>query len=321
MNGKDKISKINLPTSFQAEGVNVFLIHNDTLTLVDAGQNVKGAWDAFTAQLKSLGYQVKDIQQIILTHSHVDHTGLVHYFDHDVKLIGHPSSERWLHPTSSFLEQHDFFFQDFFHQIGVPPHIAQPYLAYKHRQVVSNAQRSLDIYVEEGAEIPGLPQWMALHTIGHAQGHLSLFHRQDKILIGGDVLLPHISPNPIIEPPLHRGEEREKPQLQMNETLRRLLSFSIQRVLPGHGEDILNPNELIQHRLERQHERAMQVREWLMEELMTIFEVCQRLFPKSYQSTFGFTLFETVGQIDYLLSHQFITEEQIKSGLNMEGAW
>lgn len=312
MKGKDKISKIILPTTFQKAGVNVYFIQGDVLTLVDAGQNVEGAWDVFTAQLKSLGYQVKDINQIILTHPHIDHAGLVKYFDHDVTLMGHPDSERWLEPTSAFLEHHDAFFHELFHLFAVPDSLAQPYLAYKHEQIVSNTQRALDKKIEEGADIPGLPDWRIVHTFGHSQGHLSLFHPKDKVLIGGDILLPHISPNPVIEPPRNRGEERPRPQLQLNKTLHMLLTLSLQTVLPGHGEDMIHPNELIQLRLRRQHERAMQVRAWLMEEPMTVFEVCQHLFPQSYQSSLGLALFETVGQIDYLLSLDFITEDRIK---------
>ncbi|MGF9909746.1 MBL fold metallo-hydrolase [Brevibacillus porteri] len=312
MNGKDKIAKITLPTSFQKEGVNVYLIQGDILTLVDAGQNVEGAWNVFTAQLNSLGYQVKDIQQIFLSHAHVDHTGLVKFFNHDVTLIGHPESERWLVPTTAFLEEHDAFYHDLFQRFRVPDHLAKPYLAYKHEQIVSNAQRGLTKHVDEGAEIPGLPAWRILQTFGHSQGHLSLFHPQDRILIGGDVLLPHISPNPVIEPPQNRVDERLRPQLQLNETLRMLLTLSPEKVLPGHGKDILHPNELIQLRLRSQHERAMQVREWLKDESMTVFEVCQRLFPKSYQSSIGLALFETAGQIDYLSALDLITKDRIK---------
>lgn len=73
--------------------------------------------------------------------------------------------------------------------------------------------------------------------------------------------------------------------------------------LPGHEEDITNPRELINFRLKRQHERATRIREWLMEKQMTAFEVRSLLFPKSYKCRLGLTLFETVGQVDYILAY------------------
>ncbi|MEH6942305.1 MBL fold metallo-hydrolase [Bacillus sp. JJ722] len=310
MNVNDKITKINLPTSFQSEGVNIFLIKGDALTLVDAGHNLEGSWYLFKEQLNSHGYNVKDIKQIIITHHHVDHTGLVKYFDHDVSFMGHVHCERWVNPTFTFLEDHDAFFEDFFHQLSVPDYLANPYLSFKHKHVLLHAQRSLDYHLEEGLEIPGLPEWRVLHTFGHAQGHISLLHPKEGILIGGDILLPNISPNPIIEPPLYSGGNRQKPQILLNETLHKLLELPIERVLPGHGKDITNPKNLIHLRLNSQHARAMKVREWLMEESMSAFDVCRHLFPKSYKSRIGLAMFDTIGQLDYLMSRNLIQEER-----------
>ncbi|MFS0553833.1 MBL fold metallo-hydrolase [Brevibacillus sp. 179-C9.3 HS] len=311
----EKIAKISLPTTFQSEGVNVFVLEGDSLTLVDAGQNVEGSWYAFTEQLKFHGYTVKDIKQIIITHHHVDHIGLVKYFDHDVTFIGHPDCERWVNPPSVFLEEHDAFFHEFFHQLGVPDQLAKPYIHQKNQNIIANSQRSLDLHVVEGSELPGLSEWRIIETFGHSQGHLSLFHPDDQLLIGGDILLPRISPNPIIEPPISPVLKRQTPQIQLNDTLRKLLQLDIQRVLPGHGEDITELLPFIHSRLKKQHERAMQVREWLKKESLTAYEVSRRLFPDSYKSSLGLILFETIGQLDYLLSLRFITEERSEKGI------
>lgn len=316
MNGYDKVAKISLPTTINTDGVNVFLIKGDTITLVDAGHNIEGSWEVFNDQLKSYGYTVKDIKQIIITHHHVDHIGFIKYFDHDITLIGHSDCERWLNPTTPFLEQHDVFFNELFNQLSVPDDLAKQYLIHKNDHVIENAHRGIDLKVKEGSEIPDLSEWRIVHTFGHCQGHISLFHPEDKILIGGDILMPHISPNPILEPPLHIGGERLRPQIQLNETLRKLFDLQIERVLPGHGEDITNARELINIRLKRQHERAIRIRDWLVEEPMTAFEVCSRLFPKSYKSRLGLTLFETVGHLDYLIAQNLIIEARRKDGFN-----
>ncbi len=83
--------------------------------------------------------------------------------------------------------------------------------------------------------------------------------------------------------------------------------MEIDTVYPGHGEYITEVQPLIEKRLSRQHDRAMQVKEWLKHEELTVFEVCQRLFPHIYERELILTLSETVAQFDYLLSLQEIT--------------
>ncbi len=95
---------------------------------------------------------------------------------------------------------------------------------------------------------------------------------------------------------------RPKPQLQYNESLRKLSKLPIQLVYSGHGNDIYQVNALIEKRLARQHDRAMNVREWLEAEALTVFDICRRLFPMVYEKELSLTISETIAQLDYLLA-------------------
>ena len=50
---------------------------DDPLTLIDAGPNSGKALNELERQLDSLGHSVEDIEQVIITHQHIDHLGLV----------------------------------------------------------------------------------------------------------------------------------------------------------------------------------------------------------------------------------------------------
>jgi glyoxylase-like metal-dependent hydrolase (beta-lactamase superfamily II) len=39
------------------------------------------------------------------------------------------------------------------------------------------------------AGVPGLPGWQAIHSPGHTPGHISLYRREDGVLITGDAVL------------------------------------------------------------------------------------------------------------------------------------
>src|SRR5690606_27979903 len=100
---------------------------------------------------------------------------------------------------------------------------------------------------------------------GHAQSHLSFYRERDGVLLSGDHLLATISSNPVLEPNLIPSSERPKPQLQYNESLRKLLHIDINIAFTGHGPEIQRVHDLIKRRLKRQHERALQVAEKLRE--------------------------------------------------------
>jgi glyoxylase-like metal-dependent hydrolase (beta-lactamase superfamily II) len=137
-----------------------------------------------------------------------------------------------------------------------------------------------------------------------------LFREKDGVLIGGDLILAHISPNPLLEPPAPGEKERPKPQIQQNDSIKKLLAYPISLVYTGHGEEVYQLPELIEKRLTRQHERAMTVLNWLKEEQLSVFEICKRLFPSVYKRELMLTISETVGQLDYLASIGEITNKE-----------
>jgi len=303
---RNGIAKIALPTPFPVGDVNVYLIKGDQLTLVDAGTNTSEAWNALVKQLNDLHLTPNDIEQIILTHHHPDHAGLLNYFPEAIGVYGHQLNQRWLTITEPFIEENEAFFIRTIQEFGV----SERFLSLKNefrKTTKYSCNRTLSGHLVEGDTPPGLSGWKVIETPGHASSHIGLFRETDGAYIGGDHLLPHISPNPILEPPLPGDIERPQPQLQLNASLKKISKYPIQCVFPGHGDEITEVGPLIEKRLGRQHDRAMQVKKWLAEDAMTVYEVCQRLFPHIYERELILTLSETVAQIDYLLSLQEIT--------------
>ncbi|HSJ74065.1 MAG TPA: alpha/beta fold hydrolase [Miltoncostaeaceae bacterium] len=76
--------------------------------------------------------------------------------------------------------------------------------------------------------------WEVLLLPGHADGHIGLL--RDGVLVGGDVLLPDISPTIGVWP----GCEPD-PLGRYLETLARIVEISPRVVLPGHGEPVADP--------------------------------------------------------------------------------
>ncbi|ARK20174.1 MULTISPECIES: MBL fold metallo-hydrolase [Sporosarcina] len=307
------ITKIITPTPFAVGDVNCFLLKGDTLTLVDAATKTPEAREVLQMKLKEMGYTFHDIEQVFVTHHHPDHCGLVEQFDR-AEILGHPYLNYWLSRDAEFLDRHDRFYEQSLLEEGVPDEYSK-WLQRFRRSVDMMGDRPVDRIMNEGDDLPGHPGWKIQESLGHAQSHLSLFNEQQGILIGGDLLLEKVSSNPLIEPPLKKEQGRPKSLLQYNASLKRLLDLPVSLVYGGHGGEIMNAHELITERLAKQHDRAMKVLA-MLDESKTVYDVTKLLFPAVYEKELGLTLSETIGQLDYLVANEFISETTDSVGVH-----
>ncbi len=74
------IIPIRVPTPFAVGDVIVYLVKGDALTLIDCGPKTKEAAAALKEQLAAVHIEMSDIEQIVLTHHHADHAGLLDCF-------------------------------------------------------------------------------------------------------------------------------------------------------------------------------------------------------------------------------------------------
>ncbi|MBM7552380.1 MBL fold metallo-hydrolase [Thalassobacillus pellis] len=296
-----KISQLTVPTPYAVGDVHMYVLKDERFSIIDAGVNTDEAWEAVLYQLKEMGYGPEDVEQIILTHHHPDHIGLIERFPRITDVVGHHYIDPWLRKEESFLQSYEAFFTGLYKEAGVPDRFRK-FLKSLRKPLVTAPKSQLTIKIDEGDQLPGHPGWEVVAVPGHAQSHVAFYHSREKALIGGDVLLKHISSNPLLEPPLQEGEPRPIPQLQYRDTLAKLLNIDFNTVYPGHGDIFTAPHDLIKKRLEKQKARAFHVCELIGKKALTAFQVCELLFPSQMEKEFGLTMSETIGQLDYLLS-------------------
>jgi glyoxylase-like metal-dependent hydrolase (beta-lactamase superfamily II) len=297
------VYQIQIPTPFSVGPVNVYLVEGEQLTLVDAGPLTEEAWATLTAGVETIGYRMEDIRQVVLTHHHVDHCGLLERVRKasGARTYAHPLAVPYVELHEPFLAFHDQFFLDLYRESGVPEDkllIIQKF----HRLMMTFSERSrIDVLLKHEQTLPHLSEWQVLYTPGHSQSHLSLYRAEDRVMIAGDHIIKHISSNAFIEPPRDQSRSRPLTLVQYRTALQMCADMEIDLVLSGHGDPVTNHRELILQRLQKNWERTDTLRGLLKDGEKTAYELTALLFPTLYEKELPLTLSETLGHIDLLL--------------------
>jgi glyoxylase-like metal-dependent hydrolase (beta-lactamase superfamily II) len=239
-------------SGFSPGDVNTYLIKSpDGFTSIDTGWDSPPAVESMKAQLSEVGAGLADIKQIIVTHCHIDHLGMIVRFkrSHNARIflpqrelelmkIRFTGGDNLLPMTDKFLRSHGFPAAEL-----TPPEALLPLpddlLSVKP-----------DVLLLGGEEIAlGSYTLRVINTPGHTPGHISLYEPREKLLFSGDVLLPTIATNAAMH-----VQHIVDPLRQYMNSLLVLNELDIDLVLPGH-ENIFSGHRKRIEELVRSHEK------------------------------------------------------------------
>lgn len=122
---------------------------------------------------------------------------------------------------------------------------------FAHRVTIDRLKNLEGLDVRPIADHVEILGWIALHTPGHAPGHLCLWQKETKTLVAGDMVA---NGSTIIIPPDDGGDMGE-----YIAQLRRLDALGATLMLPAHGEPIDDPHALLDHYVKHRLEREKKV--------------------------------------------------------------
>lgn len=296
----EKIYQISVPTPFIIGDANLYLIVGDVLTLVDVGVKTKEAWLSFKHQLKRLGYEPEDIEQIVLTHHHPDHTGLINHFPKVKRIIGHQDCKAWLQKDVAHLHDYSQFLTSYYTKHGVPSNFQHKLTTLHQIFIDYGGNGKLTYPIDEGNTLPGLESWVVIETKGHAQTHLSFYREADGLCISGDHLLEQVVPTPFIEKPYQiESNGRASPFIQFRENLIKCKRLNMRKNLPGHGLPFIDVSQVITKYLNNQNKYFDRVLANLTDK-SNAYQLSQILFPNQGINEIEITMSMTIGYLDYL---------------------
>jgi glyoxylase-like metal-dependent hydrolase (beta-lactamase superfamily II) len=209
---------------------NFYLIEQgEKLILVDAG--TPKDWAVFLASVTRLGYELSDLEAILLTHAHADHTGFAE------KARTTAKAGVWIHED----DEHSLTTG----QVSTPDGKLRAYLLkpQMYKTMISLGSRGASRIAPvlevssfsdgEVLDVPGKPR--VIHAPGHTAGSCALLLEDSHTLFAGDVLttwnpLTGASGPQIMPSGMNHDTE------QAIRSLGAFDGISAETVLPGHGE-------------------------------------------------------------------------------------
>jgi glyoxylase-like metal-dependent hydrolase (beta-lactamase superfamily II) len=307
------VYQIKVPTPFAVGPVNIYLLEGEFLTLVDVGPLTPMAWYAMKEGIMQLGFRLSDIDQIVITHHHVDHTGLLERMRlaSGARTFSHRLAIPYVEWDEEYRAFHRHFFKNLYLENGVPEESLSIVDKHHNRMLRFSERSQIDEVVKHEQRLPGLNEWKVLYTPGHSQDHISFYREEDQVMLGGDHLIKHISSNAFVEPPNSYLNNRPLTLVQYRTALEMCADTDINIIFTGHGEPITNHRELILQRLRKNWKRTDKLRKLLHEGEKTAYELSALLFPTKYQKELPLTLSETLGHLDLLMiRHQLIVKKR-----------
>jgi glyoxylase-like metal-dependent hydrolase (beta-lactamase superfamily II) len=307
------LHRITLPTPFAIGDVNAYLVESAPLTLIDCGVRTPETLQVLTESLAQIGYAVRDIQRLFITHHHVDHVGLAE------DIVRESGAAVWTHPFNcAWLERPDetraisaAFMEQFFHENGVPDEALRT-LAKSNRYLAKlTGTTKVDVTVSEGDSIDLLgQQWQVYHTPGHAGGLVCLYQPETRMMLSSDQLLRDVSSNALLEPPLPPNVDRPRRLLDYIREIERMAALEIEVAHTGHGEPIYDVRSRVAARLEFYQQRMDKLYGLFERQPQHLYTLTQRLFPKAIEAEPFLTLSETLGHLDLLERDDRIGQEK-----------
>lgn len=294
---------VRLPLPFALNHINLYLLREaDGWSLIDTGINTQKARDLWDAIFSSPFFASHGtLQRVVVTHHHPDHVGMLGW-------IAERFPKAQLYMTAGELEvagrysdpQRDVVAErtPLWKEHGIPAAVSTELINHMPRygtQVCALPEGVQVLDPSEPIELGGR-WWTPIIGRGHSPEHLSLLSEDREVLIGGDQVLPKITPNIAVWP----GGDQD-PLHSYLDTLRRFEDIPASTLLlPSHKQ----PFQGVARRVEEiraHHEERLAVVLNACVRPMTGYEFLPALFERELKNEqIGFGLGEAIAHLNYL---------------------
>ena len=309
-----------LPLPMKLNHVNVYVLDDgDGWTVVDTGFFTKLSLEIWQSILAG-PLANKPVRRLLVTHHHPDHVGLAGWFQRQYSVELMMSRTAWLFARMLTLDKQDVMVEEniaFFSSAGMSPELLEARkreTPFNFADIVAHLPLGHTRIKHGDAIQMGGRNWSVHVGNGHAPEHLTLWSRDDGLVISGDQILPAITPNIGV----YATEPLADPLADWIEACARLanLATSNQLVLCGHKLPFKGLPERMQQ-LRDHHYQAIDRLLTYLESPHTAADCFEPLFQREISDgEYGLALVEAIAH----MNHLFLSD-QVTRFRRADGAW
>jgi glyoxylase-like metal-dependent hydrolase (beta-lactamase superfamily II) len=317
----ENIVQIPVPLP-RIRSVNVWLLLGEPLTLIDTGPRDDEALDALEAALLRLGVRLEDIELVLPTHHHLDHTGLaatiVARSGAAVAALDRVAAygERYAERAAADRQ----FSHALMTHHGVPRHVITANEGFWEYIARTSEAFATDIRLLDDDRIrAGGRELRVVARPGHSLTDTLFVDDSDRIAFVGDHLLAGISSNTEIYPAVEPEGTRPRARVEYLRNLQRTAEMPLERLLTGHGEPVSAHADLVRRRLAEHRRRCERIAAVLESGPASAYAIAGRLWSaRTVAEQPLLVVWEVLGHLDLLLDagvvHEHITDDGTKYG-------
>jgi glyoxylase-like metal-dependent hydrolase (beta-lactamase superfamily II) len=309
---KPDLIPLEVPVPFLGS-VNAWLLEGDPLTLVDTGPANEEALQALEARLAERGRTIEEIELVLVTHHHLDHSGLAAAIKErsGAEIAAHRTTARWGAEYHERVGQERDFTLALIGAHGVPELVIEasgPFLDY----ILENSRPfETDRVLSDGDTVrAGGRDLRAVFRPGHSTTDTLFVDDESREVFVGDHLLAKISSGAELMPTELPGDERRRALLEYLGNLQKTAAMEIRTCYSGHGPTIDDHRALIASRLAFHSERLDLIAGHVAAGCTTAFEVARRLWGDDTAETQAvLAVWEVLGHLDILVNRGTVRED------------
>jgi glyoxylase-like metal-dependent hydrolase (beta-lactamase superfamily II) len=305
--------------------VNIWLLRGDPLTLIDTGPCTDDALTALESGLRREGLRVEDIELVIPTHHHLDHSGLaatiaarsgarVAALDR-VADYGARYAERSAADRS--------FSRELMRHHGVPESVIEANEGFWDYIRETSAPFGTDVVLTDGDVITaGGRDLRVLARPGHSTTDTLFVDEQSATAFVGDHLLAGISSNAEIVPVAEPTGSRPRARIEYLANLKRTASMPLDLLLTGHHDSVTNHAGLVSRRFSEHRRRCRRILDVLEHDPAQAYGIAGHLWSaRTVSEQPLLVVWEVLGHLDLLLDDGRVSEQKLEDGSRYGKAW
>jgi glyoxylase-like metal-dependent hydrolase (beta-lactamase superfamily II) len=305
--------------------VNVWLLRGSPLTLVDSGPRSDDALTALEAGLRAEGLRIEDIELVIPTHHHLDHTGLI------ATIVARSGAkvaalDRTADYGAQYLERSAkdrAFSIELMRHHGVPEAVIESTEGFWTMIRDGSQPYRTDLRLADGELVTaGGRDLRILARPGHSTTDTLLVDEQIATAFVGDHLLAGISSNAEVVPAAEPDGSRPRARIQYLTNMQRTAAMPLDRLLTGHGDPVTDHARLVQRRVDEHGTRCQRILAVLDGGPANAYGIARHLWSASTVAEQPLlVVWEVLGHLDLLLDAGDVSEEVVDDGSRYGKAW